>query len=215
MGEARRLVSLDRELSIARDIQYSILPQAMPRVHGITVAARYRPMTSVAGDFYDFLELDEQRLGVLVADVSGHGVPAALIASMVKGVLRYAAAGHPPMLRVGKDGGVQEVEENGILLGFSRGCLLHDARTAPRARRPFALVHGRPGGGREQRWRVLRARARESEPWHRIHAFAGRGSDAGLHSMDSWSRLSAADDLTLVLVERAPELEPWKKVDTG
>ena len=41
-------------------------------------------MTAVAGDFYDFLEIDAQRVGVLVADVSGHGVPAALIASMVK-----------------------------------------------------------------------------------------------------------------------------------
>jgi sigma-B regulation protein RsbU (phosphoserine phosphatase) len=43
----------------------------------------------------------------------------------------------------------------------------------------------------------------------------GEAADAGPHSVDSWSRLSAADDLTLVLVERAPELEPWKKVDTG
>ena len=41
-------------------------------------------MTAVAGDFYDFLEIDTERLGILVADVSGHGVPAALIASMVK-----------------------------------------------------------------------------------------------------------------------------------
>ncbi len=84
VGDARRLVALDRELDIARRIQSSILPSEMPRVPRLTVAARYRPMTAVAGDFYDFLETDRGGLGVLVADVSGHGVPAALIASMVK-----------------------------------------------------------------------------------------------------------------------------------
>src|SRR5262249_56396715 len=84
LGEARRLVALDRELSIARQIQSSILPAAMPRIGGLDVAARYRPMTAVAGDFFDFLETERGHLGVLVADGSRPGVPAALIASMVK-----------------------------------------------------------------------------------------------------------------------------------
>lgn len=84
LGDWRRLVAIDRELSIARQIQASILPEAMPRLYGLNLAARYRPMTAVAGDFYDFLVVDDRRVGVLVADVSGHGVPAALIASMVK-----------------------------------------------------------------------------------------------------------------------------------
>src|SRR5258708_12564656 len=48
------------------------------------VAARYIPMTSVAGDFYDFIVSNDKQVGLLIADVSGHGVPAALIASMVK-----------------------------------------------------------------------------------------------------------------------------------
>ena len=82
--ESERLLAIDKELSIARRIQSSILPAAMPKIAGLAVAARYEPMTAVAGDFYDFLEVGERRLGVLVADVSGHGVPAALIASMVK-----------------------------------------------------------------------------------------------------------------------------------
>ena len=47
----------------------------MPRIDGLTLVARYRPMAAVAGDFYDFVEMDEQRIGVLIADVSGHGVP--------------------------------------------------------------------------------------------------------------------------------------------
>jgi sigma-B regulation protein RsbU (phosphoserine phosphatase) len=84
LDNSQRLMSLDKELSIARRIQEALLPLATPRVAGVTIAARYRPMTAVAGDFYDFVQVDEHRLGILVADVSGHGVPAALIASMVK-----------------------------------------------------------------------------------------------------------------------------------
>jgi sigma-B regulation protein RsbU (phosphoserine phosphatase) len=84
MDNDRRLHDLHHELETARQIQISILPRQMPRVDGLDVAARYLPMAAVAGDFYDFLDLGPGRLGVLVADVSGHGVPAALIASMVK-----------------------------------------------------------------------------------------------------------------------------------
>lgn len=75
---------LQKELEIARRIQAAILPAAYPHSRHFRIAARYCPMTSVAGDFYDFLVADERQAGLLVADVSGHGVPAALIASMVK-----------------------------------------------------------------------------------------------------------------------------------
>jgi sigma-B regulation protein RsbU (phosphoserine phosphatase) len=75
---------IQKELEIARRIQTSILPRAYPHSDHFQVAARYVPMTSVAGDFYDFLLTDPQQAGLLIADVSGHGVPAALIASMVK-----------------------------------------------------------------------------------------------------------------------------------
>ena len=80
----RRLSALASELEMAQQIQRSILPRELPRVPGLAVAARYVPMTSVAGDFYEFHQIDATRLAILVADVSGHGVPAALIASMVK-----------------------------------------------------------------------------------------------------------------------------------
>lgn len=80
----QELALLHRELEVARRIQLSILPNAFPASEYFTVAARYAPMTSVAGDFYEFLNPESARPGLLVADVSGHGVPAALIASMVK-----------------------------------------------------------------------------------------------------------------------------------
>lgn len=80
----RRLSGIEQELETARSIQASILPAGPPRIPGLDVAVRYVPAASVAGDFYDFLPLDDRRLTLLVADVSGHGVPAALIASMIK-----------------------------------------------------------------------------------------------------------------------------------
>jgi sigma-B regulation protein RsbU (phosphoserine phosphatase) len=82
-----RLLSLNKEMEIARDIQTGLLPEKNLSVAGLTAASRYIPASSVAGDFYDFLQKDEG-LGVLIADVSGHGVPAALSASMVKVAIR-------------------------------------------------------------------------------------------------------------------------------
>ncbi len=88
----RRLSNIEQELETARSIQASILPGGPPRIPGLDVAVRYVPAASVAGDFYDFLPVDGRRLTVVVADVSGHGVPAALIASMVKVAVAAQAA---------------------------------------------------------------------------------------------------------------------------
>jgi sigma-B regulation protein RsbU (phosphoserine phosphatase) len=156
----RRLHSIESELAIAQEIQASILPGKNPEVKNLLVAAVYRPMTAVAGDFYDFIAVDENRTGFLVADVTGHGVPAALIASMIKVAIQslvacahnpgevmsglnrilssqlraqlvsaaylwidmekrralYSAAGHPPLLHW-REGKLERVESNGLLLG--------------------------------------------------------------------------------------------------
>ena len=88
-----RLAAVRRELETARRIQTSILPRELPRLPGLDLAVRYLPAEDVAGDFYDFLPGPGRSLGVLVADVSGHGVPAALIASMLK-VATAAQAEH-------------------------------------------------------------------------------------------------------------------------
>ena len=107
---ARRTLQRDREyseiqqeLELARRIQLSILPAGFPESQSFRVAARYVPMTSVAGDLYDFLLGDDEQAGLLIADVSGHGVPAALIASMVKmaATSQRAQAAHPAALLEG------------------------------------------------------------------------------------------------------------------
>jgi phosphoserine phosphatase RsbU/P len=158
--DERRLISIEKELAVAREIQSSILPAAVPDLRRLKVFAAYHPMSAVAGDFYDFILVDPHRLGVLLADVTGHGIPAAMIAAMVKmaaqtvvpcahspgDVLqgmnrtlsgqssdhfvtaaylfvdtenytaRYSAAGHPPLLLV-RDGTVQRIQSNGLVLG--------------------------------------------------------------------------------------------------
>jgi len=80
----RRLSSIESELAIARQLQFSILPTETPQLRNLRIAAVYEPMTAVAGDFYEYLPADDHRAGFLIADVSGHGVPAALISSMIK-----------------------------------------------------------------------------------------------------------------------------------
>ncbi len=157
----RQVQAVNNELEMARRIQLSILPGKPTAVPGIEIAARYLPMTTIAGDYYDYLPIDEKRLGILVADVSGHGAPSALITSMLKivlaeqaahafdpakvlggmnealcgkfarhfvtaayifidtanHVLRYAGAGHPPlMLWQALDRKAEAIEENGLLL---------------------------------------------------------------------------------------------------
>jgi sigma-B regulation protein RsbU (phosphoserine phosphatase) len=97
VSNERRLLSIDKELEIARQLQFSILPANVPQVPNLRIAASYLPMTAVAGDFYQFVRIDQRQVGFLVADVSGHGVPAALIASMIK-VAMHSADGcaHDP-----------------------------------------------------------------------------------------------------------------------
>jgi phosphoserine phosphatase RsbU/P len=98
-----QLGKIQKELEVARKIQLSILPGSFPPSTAFSVAAKYVPMTSVAGDLYEFLAADDFHTGLLIADVSGHGVPAALIASMVKmaATSQRAHAAHPARLLAG------------------------------------------------------------------------------------------------------------------
>ena len=78
---------LEEELRIAREIQMSLLPQGPPSMPGLSVAAVCVPAREVGGDYYDFLPLDDHRLGVLIADVSGKGTSAALYMAELKGLV--------------------------------------------------------------------------------------------------------------------------------
>jgi sigma-B regulation protein RsbU (phosphoserine phosphatase) len=87
-------LSMSDEMRAARKIQSAILPPSMPTLVGYAIASKYAPMTAVAGDFFGFPEAAPDRLAIVVADVMGHGVPAALIASMVKVSVFLAAEQH-------------------------------------------------------------------------------------------------------------------------
>lgn len=84
IADERQLLSLTDEMRAAKRIQEAILPRQIPSLQNIHIAVRYAPMAAVAGDLYAFATAHPDGIGVLVADVTGHGVPAALIASMVK-----------------------------------------------------------------------------------------------------------------------------------
>jgi len=103
LANEQQLTIINKELEIAKRIQLSILPASFPTSRNFRVAARYLPMTSVAGDFYDFFLPSDHEAGILIADVSGHGVPAAIIASMVKlaATAQHANADHPSELLLG------------------------------------------------------------------------------------------------------------------
>ena len=79
---------LERELQMAREVQASLLPRETPRVPGWEFAARWRPALEVAGDYYDFIPLDGGRLGLVIADVSDKGMPAALFMAMTRSTIR-------------------------------------------------------------------------------------------------------------------------------
>lgn len=79
----RTLLWLERELELARRTQQLLIPEKTPQAEGFQVAARYRAMQKVGGDFYDFV-LNDDYLAFFIADVSGHGVSSALIVSMVR-----------------------------------------------------------------------------------------------------------------------------------
>ncbi|GEM_PF-3428874 len=80
----QNLENYNMELNVAHKIQQSTIPGKLPSIKGISMAARFIPMEAVGGDLYDYHIADNKKIGILIADVSGHGIPAALIASMAK-----------------------------------------------------------------------------------------------------------------------------------
>ena len=89
--EVRARERIERELEVARLIQQNFLPKELPDLPGWQVAAYYRPARAVGGDFYDFIELPEGKVGLVVGDVTDKGVPAAMVMAATRSVLRASA----------------------------------------------------------------------------------------------------------------------------
>src|SRR3712207_3262441 len=89
--EAQERERIEQELRIARLIQQTLLPKTLPELPGYDVAAYYQPAREVGGDFYDLVDLEDGRLGLVVGDVTDKGVPAALVMATTRTMLRAAA----------------------------------------------------------------------------------------------------------------------------
>jgi serine phosphatase RsbU (regulator of sigma subunit)/predicted ester cyclase len=92
--EMRKRERVEHDLRVARSIQQASLPKGVPELKGWQIAPYYQPAREVGGDFYDFHLLPEGRLGLVVGDATGKGVPAALVMSTTCGMLRLAAQSH-------------------------------------------------------------------------------------------------------------------------
>jgi len=97
--EARRTERMEQELAVAQLIQQQFLPKSLPELPGFHVTAFYRPARRVGGDFYDFIELPDGRVMIVVGDVTDKGVPAALVMASTHALLRSAA---PQLLSPGE-----------------------------------------------------------------------------------------------------------------
>ncbi|QEK11115.1 SpoIIE family protein phosphatase [Crassaminicella thermophila] len=75
------------ELALAKNVQQNLIPRNLPHIEGISLSAIYKPLEEVGGDLYDFIKLDEDTFGIFLSDISGHGVPAAMITTMVKAIM--------------------------------------------------------------------------------------------------------------------------------
>lgn len=94
-SEANEKKRLDHDLEIAQDIQRLLLPSEAPVFEGFEISGINIPARHVSGDYFDYIKVDDERLGVAIADVSGKGVPASIIMAICRSVLRSQAAGNP------------------------------------------------------------------------------------------------------------------------
>src|SRR5439155_11889868 len=85
---------VERELKVVADIQRSLLPKTIPEIPGLGLAAFYQTSQWAGGDYYDFFPLPDGRWGILIADVSGHGTPAAVMMAITHS-LAHGLPGHP------------------------------------------------------------------------------------------------------------------------
>jgi sigma-B regulation protein RsbU (phosphoserine phosphatase) len=90
---ARQERRLERDLAMARELQFRLLPQVRPKLNNLEIAAKFSPARAIGGDLYDFLSYSNSRTAIAIGDISGKGAPAAIYAALVSGILRS----HAPM----------------------------------------------------------------------------------------------------------------------
>src|SRR5579872_691754 len=88
LNESVQAAALEKQLQMAADVQHRMMPQSPPRLPGVDLASVYVPCFELGGDFFDFIPLPDDNLGLAMADVSGKGVPASLIMAAVRAFLR-------------------------------------------------------------------------------------------------------------------------------
>ena len=84
---------LQKEMQVAQEIQQTLLPHEFPDIEGYEIAGHYEAAQLIGGDYYDFVEVDRDSLGIVVADVSGKGVPGSMVMTMIRQALRTEARG--------------------------------------------------------------------------------------------------------------------------
>jgi sigma-B regulation protein RsbU (phosphoserine phosphatase) len=94
-SEVNEKKRLDHDLELARDIQRILLPSTSPEIEGFEISGINIPARQVSGDYFDYIKVDDQHFGIVIADVSGKGVPASLIMAMCRSVLRSQAPLNP------------------------------------------------------------------------------------------------------------------------
>ncbi|HEY7099526.1 MAG TPA: SpoIIE family protein phosphatase [Terriglobales bacterium] len=92
---ARQEKRLERDLALARELQFRLLPQSVPKLANLDIAAKFLPARAIGGDLYDFVDYSLSRTALVIGDVSGKGAPAAIYAALVSGILRSHAPIEP------------------------------------------------------------------------------------------------------------------------
>lgn len=80
---------IKNELKLASEVQRNIIPESLPQITGIDFYTLYKPMEEVGGDMYDIFKIDDDNIGIFISDVSGHGIPAAMVTTMIKAALTH------------------------------------------------------------------------------------------------------------------------------
>jgi sigma-B regulation protein RsbU (phosphoserine phosphatase) len=149
--------ALNRELTIVGQIQQTLLPATLPSIPGIQLAAHYRTATRSGGDYYDFFPADDHRWGIFIADVSGHGTPAAVIMAITHAIAHlHPGAGIPPREMLGfinQHLATRYIGGSGAFVTAFYGIYDAEARTLTYARaghNPPRLLRGKSTVGLDQ-----------------------------------------------------------------